>query len=448
MGLKKIIILAHDFPPFHSIGAKRPGSWFKHFNALGYYPVVVTRQWDTKINNYSDVIQVSNNTLSVVEDQPEGTIIRVPYQPDFKDRLILKYGMNQMILVRKFLSYISLYFRFLLKAFDPTRKIFDAAAAYLEKNDCDFILATGEPFILFKYAAQLSKQYDIPWIADYRDGWTSNQDNSSRGFLAKMLNTYYKKVEKKYLQEVSLITTAAPGYAADLRKVHPRKRVEVIYNGFESEVLADISSIDQRNDIFEIAYAGTLYPYQQLETFLSGYQKFIQEHQPNIRLIFYGLSFYPEMVGRVNRFDEILNQYILFTERMDYPILMKKLRKAHLMLLLSNENVNWLSAKIFDYLAVNRKVVLVKNDFAILEKIVKDTNCGVALSESDEVAQFLASQYHEFLKTGKVKNQSNVDHFYSRSHQAACMVNLINGLKTKQSKILTPTQKLNKSCAE
>lgn len=422
---KKVIILAHDFPPFDSIGGKRPASWFKHFKALGVDPVVVTRLWDNKSNNYSDTIKRSKSATPLREELPEGTIIRVPYRPDFKDRLIIKYGMNRFVLLRKIISFISLYFRFIFPLFDPTREIYSTAKAYMKNEGADFILATGEPFILFKYGALLSAKFKTPWIADYRDGWTSNQSNSVLSFPEKILNAYNQIQERKYVKSAAFISTAAPAYAQNLKSIFPDKEIKVVYNGFEEEVLAPIAEIKQQSQTFEIAYAGILYPYQQLEIFLEGYQKFIEIYKPKTRLIFYGLSFYPPMVNRVKKYHKELIPFLHFTERLPYPELMKKLRKSQIMLLLSNENLNWLSAKVFDYLAVNRKIVLVKNDFGILEKILNESNGGVAYSSPDSVTQFLATQYTEFIKHGEVIHQTQIDLFYSRKHQAARLVGFI-----------------------
>ena len=69
---------------------------------------------------------------------------------------------------------------------DTSKTIYYAADQFLKNNECSMIIATGEPFILFKYASSLSKKHRIPWIADYRDGWTTNQSKINLGFLEKI----------------------------------------------------------------------------------------------------------------------------------------------------------------------------------------------------------------------------------------------------------------------
>jgi hypothetical protein len=43
--MKKLLILAYDFPPYVSVGGLRPYNWFKYLKEFGVEPIVVTRQW-------------------------------------------------------------------------------------------------------------------------------------------------------------------------------------------------------------------------------------------------------------------------------------------------------------------------------------------------------------------------------------------------------------------
>ena len=74
-------------------------------------------------------------------------------------------------------------------SFDVKREIYLKAKELCRKKSFDLILVTGEPFILFKYGHKISKEFGIPWIADYRDVWTTlkfqkyySMDNKSNYF--------------------------------------------------------------------------------------------------------------------------------------------------------------------------------------------------------------------------------------------------------------------------
>ena len=42
--MKKVLILAYDFPPYVSVGGLRPYSWYKYFHEFGLYSVFVPEQ--------------------------------------------------------------------------------------------------------------------------------------------------------------------------------------------------------------------------------------------------------------------------------------------------------------------------------------------------------------------------------------------------------------------
>jgi len=169
--MKKVLILAYDFPPYISVGGLRPYSWFKHFKAFDINPIVVTRQWNNKYANGFDYIAASKNTQTIIEKTEYGTIIKSPYFPNLANRILLKYGYNKYKIFRKIGSGFYELFQWCF-FIGPKVQLYFAAREYLKTNRVDVIIATGEPYILFRYASVLSKKNNIPWIADYRDPWT------------------------------------------------------------------------------------------------------------------------------------------------------------------------------------------------------------------------------------------------------------------------------------
>ncbi len=57
--MTKVLIFAYDFPPYNSIGAQRPDSWWQYLPEFGYHPVIVTRHWDREIKDGIDYIRPS-----------------------------------------------------------------------------------------------------------------------------------------------------------------------------------------------------------------------------------------------------------------------------------------------------------------------------------------------------------------------------------------------------
>ncbi len=99
--MKKVLILAYDFPPFISVGGLRPYNWYKYLHEFDIEPIVVTRNWNDEYTGEIDYITASKTTTVVVEQNEYGKIVKAPYFPNFPNRLLLKYGENKFKLVRK-----------------------------------------------------------------------------------------------------------------------------------------------------------------------------------------------------------------------------------------------------------------------------------------------------------------------------------------------------------
>lgn len=425
--MKKVLILAYDFPPLISIGAQRPYSWYKYLPDEGWKVTVITRHWDAAINSPEDYIKPTVSKI-ICEKEGENKIIRVPYYPNLRDRLLLKYGTSKLIVFRKFLSLFYSVFEHLLFLFDAKSHIYREAEKELGSLKYDLIVATGEPFVLFRYGYLLGKNFNLPWVADYRDGWTTNQGNYRLNVFQKIQQAFFKTRERKYIATTSVITTASPDYAKSLKKTFPDKKIEVIYNGFDETVFEKAAETTSDKNVFYITYAGTIYAHQNLEMFLEGVEKFVTQHSVPPYLFqvrFFGIEGQPAARKRIEKFG-LLKPYISFHSRIAYAAIPHLLRQSHILLLLSSPGADWLNAKIFDYLAAERCILLVQNDKGILEKMIKDNIAGYAANSVDDVKNILNAAFEKF-KSGNsfLNNTSKNYRMFSRKAQAIRFAELI-----------------------
>ena len=86
--MKKVLILAYDFPPYVSVGGLRPYSWLKYFPEFGVQPIVVTRQWENTYGDEMDYITPGYSRYDEIEEVGESCVIRTPYQPNLSNRLL------------------------------------------------------------------------------------------------------------------------------------------------------------------------------------------------------------------------------------------------------------------------------------------------------------------------------------------------------------------------
>lgn len=443
--MKKVLILAYDFPPYVSVGGLRPYAWYNYLKEFGVEPIVVTRQWGNTHGNRLDYISAGSSKQSIVEVSEHGTIIRSPYKPNFANRLLFKYGDHRYLLVRKSISAYYEFAQFLLPI-GPKIELYKAAKHFLKNNQVDAIIATGDPFILFKYASKLSKAFNIPWIADYRDPWSHNEE-AQKTMIQKKWNTYF---EKKTVSTASYISTVSKFVHSKIETLIPNKSFIISPNGFDTLAIDQIKNIKQNDDELCISFVGTIYNWHPVESFLRVANDFITEHpEAKIRFKFYGTNLTDELNRMVNEQFPNLKAHILITSKMQNQELLEKLASDHVMLLFNY--YSYMGTKIFDYLGIRRKIILCyENDpeaHSLKQKyyhvdesgseskqlqadLIKQTNSGIIVKDSQHLRQVLHDLYVEFQATGQIACDSHGVEQYSRKIQVERLAEIIKGFST------------------
>ena len=412
----RILILAYDFPPNLSIGGQRPWYWAKYLNEYGVYPIIITRHWNASLQSAADCVKPSASQSIQDLRQDSHRIIRIPFNPCLRDRIFIKYGNAKRKWVRKVLSFIMAMGEHLFPKIGDKYFLYREAKQRISSLHVDAIMATGEPFVLHTYASRLGKQFNVPVVLDYRDGWTTNQENKSLSFAEQLVHLSHRISERNNLTNASLVTAASPSYLKKIAtSLMKKERTAVIYNGYDEEVAHHLKP-SEANNTFTLAYAGRLYDYQRLESFLEGLRIFLSHHAgAKVKVVFYGMSFYPEMVKRAKRFHQSLEKHLFFTERITYTRLMQNLHSADALLLLSAPGADWLSAKIFDYLPHKKPILLVEGDQGVLEKILEETSLGFVCNNANEVSSYIKELYEVWAGTGKTEIESaSSSHAYTR----------------------------------
>lgn len=437
--MKKILILAYDFPPYVSVGGLRPYAWYKYFHEFGIYPIVVTRQWGNQYGNHLDYIAPGESNETIVEENETGTIIRTAYKPNLSNCLLLKYGEKRFRLFRKA---ITAYYEFMQFIFcvGPKAGLYRGAKQYLKQHKVDAIIATGEPFVLFKYASRLSKKHKIPWIADYRDPWTQNKTRSAN-FILKKRNQFF---EKKYLSNVKFITTVSSFLKFQIKKQIKNKQIHINPNGYF--IPQNIVFNKQRNSqSIDIAFAGSIYPWHPYRSFLECLNKVFLEQNLSIHLTFYGVNIENELKNLINKEYPSIQAFIHFHPKVVNEVLLSKLQTHNVLLLFNDYSIS--GTKIYDYLAVQRRILLcfindlnannLKNQYFPIQNdknfsqtlqadILDNTKAGYSIENSEMLCQILNDMQKELFEKGEIICQSqNIDQ-YSRKKQVERLAALLS----------------------
>jgi glycosyltransferase involved in cell wall biosynthesis len=209
----------------------------------------------------------------------------------------------------------------------------------------------------------------------------------------------------------------------------PKDKIKTIYNGYDDEVAAAVQSLSPGKDKFIISYAGTIYPMQKLEMFLEGFKLFIEKtgvKPAQAELHFWGLQEDATSVQRVEKYNGALMPYLHIHGKVGYKEVMKELSAAHLLLLLVSESNDWLNAKLFDYLALKRRILMVGNKNNLMAVIISENKAGASFETADDVAAYLQESYKMFISGNNRMIEPLHLQQYSRKSQALVFSQLLN----------------------
>ncbi len=127
------------------------------------------------------------------------------------------------------------------------------ANALLEKEKVDAIISSSSPVTSHLIARELKNKWRIPWIADLRDLWTQNH-NYYYGSMRKFVE---QRLEVNTLKTADALVTVSPLWAEDLKKLHKKKIIYSISNGFDPDLLR--SKEKNLASKFSITYTGPIY---------------------------------------------------------------------------------------------------------------------------------------------------------------------------------------------
>jgi len=183
---------------------------------------------------------------SLISDVPPDTEIFTTYRPNEKRALEGQFGRRNII-VDAFLPWIPV-------AYEKVRKI-------IKKHKVDVVFTTSPPHSQQLIGLLLKWTTGIPWIADFRDPWTSDQRFMK--YKSKFQIAVEKSLEKLVLKNAdAVISTTRGADESFFRKggrPGDRSKFVCIPNGYDPEEYEDLQPTDSGRLIFShIGSAGPL----------------------------------------------------------------------------------------------------------------------------------------------------------------------------------------------
>ncbi len=380
--LKKVIIVSNYFYPCTLTPSQRISFWARNMHLLGFYPIVITREWSADIRSHQDTKRaIGDETRHVVEENYE--VYYLPFKPGLLDRFYLKFGeskLRALFLTAKvadvFLASSTLKFT----SFANFQPLLDTL---INLHKPCAVIISGEPFYFFKLGYEISKKYDVNWIADYRDDWSTNELQMERrgGVFRRFLLNKESKYEKKWVGTASHIISVSESYTKRISAFVGKPGL-TIQNGFE-EGLLELPEVEKYEN-FTLAYSGVLYPSQDISVLLEALKKAKDNGNP-IYLIFLGTGFDIKEKKRIESLvGDDIRDFVKVTDRYPRSEALQILKKCHALVSIAYGNMKGIpSSKLYEYIALKTPILLCPSDGDIMEKIIEETGTGMVCNDSE-----------------------------------------------------------------
>ncbi len=414
---KKVLIITYYWFPAGGSGVQRFMKFVKYLRAFGWEPIIYT----AKDAEYPVL------DLSMEKDIPENleiirTKIREPYS-FYKFFVGQKQSekMNPAFFTEKkkntWAENISVWIRG--NFFIPDARMFwikpsvNYLEKYLKENKVDAIISTGPPHSVHRIALQLHRKLNIPWLADFRDPWTSI-DFYHELKLTKRADAKHHRMEAEVLKEANAVTVIGYTMGEEMKKLVNRD-YDVITNGFDSEDSIPAESI-QLDKKFSIAHIGTMVRARNAPELWSALKDLlieIPELKNDLEI---------KLVGKVdlnvkNSLNENgLTPYTNFVSYLQHDEVIKTQASSQVLLLMVNRTPTAkgiITGKVFEYLASGRPIVCIGPYDGDAARVLKEAQTGfmVGFDETEKMKTVIRDLYNQY-KQGTLKASiGNIDLF-------------------------------------
>lgn len=369
--MKKVLIVTYSFPPFNNIASRRFGDMVEYFEDFGWDPYILTTNsiGDLPINIAKTKIYKVGKVRSSLN-----TKVKADVSND-------KLSLLRRKLKLTFRLVDSTYFNF-YNEFKRSGYINDFKAIKF-----DVILASFGPGSSLFLGKFLSKELNVPLVADFRDlGALHIDEPNSRNCFAIYID---KIIEKKLLQGCAGITTVSNGLMEEIKKNYNINKTAVIYNGFKSEIEKDDLSITEKY----FYYAGRFYPNQLNSVYLLlDYIAINKQHNLFIRSL-----------GPMNLEKKILDyadnlgilKNIMLLDPADSLTIKRESSKALANLVVESldDKISWkkgvLTGKLMGLLCMNPPILAIARKDSEIGEILNYTNKGMCLNNIEGIDNFV-----------------------------------------------------------
>lgn len=287
---------------------------------------------------------------------------------------------------------------------------------HLKTHNYDAILISIGPFYTLPLVGTIKHNSKIPVILDYRDLWTNTfRKNENKNLIKRLIKVLL--FEKPALKKVDAITVCAEGEISVLLKQYPFLELipnKCIFNGYDDAQLEgiDVSKKHNNSNELTIGIYGKFEVYigeENLEWFTNEISNFSSVIGKKIRIIHFGGE---ELLLR----ESFEKTNIIYDWRgfVEYKCGMRILAQESDIFMAANDVMIGYGTKIFDYIFLNRPIIMYALNGSDLYRKVNTFENGCTFEDKES----LKSGLNKIMKYDYTYLDNNIIATeYSRSRQ-------------------------------
>jgi glycosyltransferase involved in cell wall biosynthesis len=398
--MKKVLIITYYWPPSGGAGVQRWLKFSKYLPEFGWEPIILTV--DPEKASYAQIDE------SLTDDVNKD--IRV-----FRTDTFELYSVYRLLSKKKDIPYggfsnesseslFNKFARFVRgNCFIPdprrgwNRYAFKKACELISEFDVADVITTGPPHSTHLTGLKLKKQFDIRWIADFRDPWTDIYYYKELSHT-KMAKWFDRNLEKRVLGSADTIVTVSN----DLKRILKSKnssetdKFSVVHNGYDESDFENIESI-RSDDKFIITYTGTISDSYDISGFIDALKAVCSIYDDKIIMQFVG-NVPDSIISKLN--DSGLSKNLKISGYVPHVESINFLANSDLLLLVIpsvKNNKGIVTGKIFEYMASLKPVLCIGPEDGDAAEILTQCLAGETFeySKGEEIKEYIINSINE-----------------------------------------------------
>jgi hypothetical protein len=375
--VKNLLVIAYSFPPSSVIGTHRTLAFVKYLERSGWRSSVLCAQNPSFPQKDDDLLAQIPATTRVVRTldrdllswlQPMYRLVNgsrsgsapPPVSSDGEEQLTPWRAIKRSEALRLRPPGVSPgWYRSTLRA----------GRRLVRQQNIEAIYSSGPPWSAHLVALKLAKEFELPWVADFRDQWVADPFDLPQP--PRELIERDRVDEARVMQRADFVVCVVDTLREVLRTRYPERRPEeivTIMNGFDPAILSGISFAPRAEEDGEAArlrflHTGHFYGKRRVEPFLEALNEWLEAEPamaPRIQVsLLGGLGDYLARIrARVAAAGD--SEYVRIEPDTSHHEAVQRQAEATVLLLVGYAgpgSETQMSGKIFEYLAVRRPIL-------------------------------------------------------------------------------------------